>query len=68
MFAIWGLGVDFARLLVRYAKSYPMVITIHNICMMIVGLMTLLYVITKTVLFYTQNFKLGENIVGVDLA
>lgn len=59
MFALWGLGADFPRLLVRYARSYPMVINIHSISMMIIGLMTLLYVTASTVIFYTQNYVLG---------
>lgn len=52
MFSMWGIGVDLPRLLVRYAKSYPMVINIHSISMMIIGLMTLLYVIAKTIVYY----------------
>ncbi len=68
MFAMWGLGVDFPRLLVRYAKSYPMVINIHNISMMIIGLMTILYVTARTIVFYTQNYKLGEVMVDIDMA
>lgn len=68
MFAMWGLGVDIPRLLVRYARSYPMVINMHNISMMIIGLMTFLYVIARTVVFYTQNWHNGDRMVGVVLA
>jgi hypothetical protein len=60
MFSMWGIGVDIARLLIRYAKSYPMVINIHSISMMIIGLMTLLYVITKTCLFYSSTIPINE--------
>lgn len=57
---MWGIGVDIPRLLVRYARSYPMTINIHNISMMIIGLMTFMYVITRTVVYYTQNWYLGQ--------
>jgi hypothetical protein len=57
MFSLWGIGVDLPRLLVRYAKSYPMVINIHSISMLIIGLMTLLYVTAKTIIFNTQNIQ-----------
>mgnify|MGYP006872432382 CR=1 FL=1 len=60
MFSMWGIGVDIPRLLVRYARSYPMTINIHNISMMIIGLMTFMYVITRTVVYYTQNWYLGQ--------
>jgi hypothetical protein len=59
MFSMWGIGVDFPRLLVRYARSYPMVTNIHSISMMIIGLMTIMYVTAKTVTFYSQPFKTG---------
>lgn len=68
MFSMWGIGVDFPRLLARYAKSYPMVINIHSISMMIIGLMTLMYVIARTVAFYSQPFQLGYRLQGVELA
>lgn len=68
MFSMWGLGVDLPRLLARYARSYPMVINIHSISMMIIGLMTLLYVTALTVVFYTQNYQLGERMAGAVLA
>ena len=55
MFSMWGIGVDFPRLLARYARSYPMVINIHSISMMIIGLMTLMYVTARTVTLYTQT-------------
>ena len=53
MFAMWGIGVDIPRLLARYARSYPMVINIHSISMLIIGLMTLMYVTAVTVTYYT---------------
>ncbi len=65
MFSMWGIGVDFPRLLARYARSYPMVINIHSISMMIIGLMTLMYVIARTITFYDQPFKLGQRLEGV---
>lgn len=68
MFSLWGIGVDIPRLLVRYAKSYPMVINIHSISMMIIGLMTLLYVISITSTFYSQQYPLGIYMQGIDLA
>jgi len=67
MFSMWGIGVDLPRLLVRYAKSYPMVINIHSISMLIIGLLTFLYVIAKTSTFYSQIYPATEY-VGVDLA
>ncbi len=67
-FAAWGIGVDFPRLLARYARSYPMVLNIHSISMMIIGLITLLYVIAITITFYTQNYVLGERMEGIILA
>jgi hypothetical protein len=54
IFAAWGLGVDVPRLLARYARSYPSVNNIHGISMMIIGLLTIMYVIAKTSLYYTQ--------------
>lgn len=62
MFSMWGIGVDFPRLLARYARSYPMVINIHSISMMIIGLMTIMYVIARTVTFYTQPFLNGQKL------
>lgn len=64
---MWGLGVDLPRLLARYARSYPMVINIHSISMMIIGLMTLLYVCALTATYYTQNYLLGERMQGAVL-
>ena len=54
MFAIWGVGVDFPRLLVRYAKSYPTTINVHTISMMICGLLTIMYVIARTVVYFNE--------------
>jgi phosphoglycerol transferase MdoB-like AlkP superfamily enzyme len=67
MFAMWGLGVDLPRLLVRYAKSYPMVINIHCISMLMIGLLTFLYVIAKTSTFYSQIYPVNQY-EGVNLA
>ena len=55
LFAMWGLGVDFPRLLVRYARSYPMVINFHAISMMIIGLMTIMYAIAYTSVLFSQT-------------
>lgn len=52
MFSIWGIGIDIPRLLVRYAKSYPTVITVHTISMTICSLLTIMYVITRSALYY----------------
>ena len=57
MFSIWGVGIDFPRLLVRYAKSYPTVISIHTISTMICGLLTIMYVIARTALYYNTDFQ-----------
>lgn len=64
MFALWGVGVDFARLLVRYGKSYSQVIDIHSISMVIVGLLTVMYVITYTVALF---FLGGPHLTGLEL-
>ena len=65
---MWGVGVDIPRLLIRYARSYPMVTNIHSISMMIIGLMTLLYVIAITSTFYSQQYRVGISLQGIDLA
>ena len=52
MFAIWGVGVDIPRLLVRYAKSYPNTINIHSMSMTICSLLTIMYVIARTSSYY----------------
>lgn len=57
LFSIWGVGVDIPRLLVRYAKSYPTIINLHTISMMICSLLTLMYVLTRTILYYQTDFK-----------
>ena len=54
MFAMWGLGVDIPRLLVRYGKSYPQVINIHSISMLIIGLLTLMYVIAQIAMYLAE--------------
>jgi len=45
LFSIWGLGVDIPRLMMRYGKAYPLVINIHSISMLMIGLITIMYVI-----------------------
>ena len=51
MFVIWGVGVDIPRLLVRYGKAYPLVINIHSILMLILGLLTVMYVVAEIVMY-----------------
>lgn len=63
MFSMWGLGVDIPRLLVRYGKAYPFSINNHSISMLIIGLITLMYVIAEIVIF-TQQF--GSSYTGLD--
>lgn len=55
LFAMWGIGVDIPRLLIRYARSYPMVNNFHTISMMIIGLMTIMYTIAYTSLIFSQT-------------
>ena len=55
IFAAWGFGVDFPRLLVRYARSYPSVMNIHGISMLIIGLLTIMYVIARTSVLYSSQ-------------
>ena len=52
IFACWGIGVDIPRLLVRYARSYPSVMNVHAISMLIISLLTVMYVIAKTIVYY----------------
>lgn len=59
MFSMWGLGVDIPRLLVRYARSYPNVTNFHSISMTIIGLLTIMYVIAMTSVFYSERYPLG---------
>ena len=54
MFAMWGIGVEIPRLFIRYGKSYSQVIDIHSISMVIIGLLTILYVLAYTIMFYMQ--------------
>lgn len=68
MFAMWGIGVDIPRLLARYARSYPMVINIHSISMLIIGLMTLMYTIALTVTYFTQMYPAGKVLAQESLA
>lgn len=60
MFAMWGIGVEFPRLLVRYGKSYSQVVDIHSISMVIIGLLTILYVLAYTITFYMQADDKGK--------
>ena len=53
MFAMWGVGVDLPRLLVRYGKSYPNSMNIHSISMLIIGLLTIMYVIAQVAMHRT---------------
>lgn len=45
MFAMWGIGVDIPRLIVRYGKAYPLAINMHSILMVLIGLLTEMYII-----------------------
>lgn len=45
IFSIWGIGIDIPRLLIRYGKAYPLVINVHSILMLMLGLLTIMYVI-----------------------
>ena len=54
MFAMWGVGVDIPRLLVRYGKAYPFTINIHSMSMLMIGLLTLMYVIAEISLYLTE--------------
>lgn len=51
MFAMWAIGVDIPRLMQRYGKSYPATMNIHAMCMMIVGLTTLMYVFAQVIMY-----------------
>ena len=62
MFAIWGIGVDLPRLLVRYGKAYSQVIDIHSISMVIAGLLTILYAFTYTIIYFQNK----ETLYGKD--
>jgi hypothetical protein len=62
MFAIWGVGVDLPRLLVRYGKAYSQVIDIHSISMVIAGLLTILYAFTYTIIYFQNKMAIyGQN-------
>ena len=61
MFAMWGVGVDFSRLLIRYGKSYSQVINIHSISMLIISLLTIIYVFSRTITYYTQSTIIARN-------
>lgn len=63
LFAIWGVGVDIPRLLVRYGKAYPPVINMHSISMLMVGLITIMYVVAEVVMY--QKYY-GVNYDGID--
>lgn len=65
-FSAWGIGVDIPRLMIRYARSYPLVNNFHSISMMIIGLLTLMYTIAKTSVYYSS--PLNKPYDGVELA
>jgi len=54
MFSMWGIGVDVPRLIVRYGKAYPLSINIHSISMVMIGLFTIMYVISEIALYTAQ--------------
>jgi hypothetical protein len=54
MFSMWGIGVDIPRLIVRYGKAYPLSINIHSISMVMIGLFTIMYVISQIALYSSQ--------------
>ena len=60
MFAIWGVGIEIPRLLLRYAKSYPTVVNIHSMSMTICSLLTIMYVIARTATYYPHAEATGE--------
>ncbi len=55
MFALWGFGVELPRIVLRYGKAYPQSMNIHSISMLIISLMTIMYVIARSVSYYSQN-------------
>ena len=65
MFSMWGLGVDIPRLIVRYGKAYPLSINIHSISMLIIGLLTIMYVIAEIVMYLKQYGSSYEGLSGV---
>ena len=54
MFSMWGIGVDVPRLILRYGKAYPLSINIHSISMVMIGLFTIMYVISQIALYTAQ--------------
>lgn len=54
MFSMWGIGVDIPRLILRYGKAYPLSINIHSISMVMIGLFTIMYVISQIALYTAQ--------------
>jgi hypothetical protein len=68
IFSIWGIGVDFPRLLVRYGKAYPLVINIHSMLMLMLGLFTIMYVIAEIVMYQTYYGSSYSGLTGVRLA
>ena len=71
MFAMWGIGVDFPRIMMRYGRSYPQTQNFHAISMLIITLMTIMYQITWTSVYYSQaevpeltNASLGFFVTG----
>ncbi len=55
MFAMWGVGVDIPRLVMRYGKAYPASMNIHAISMLLIGLMTIMYVIARIILQFSRS-------------
>ena len=64
MFSMWGIGVDIPRMIVRYGKAYPLSINIHSISMMMIGLLTLMYVIAEIVMYMKQYGSSYEGLSG----
>ena len=56
------------RLIVRYARSYPSVQNFHGISMLIIGLITIMYVVARTSVYYTSYDPTGVLMTGVPLA
>ncbi len=63
MFAIWGIGIDLPRIVIRYGRSYPQSQNFHAISMTMCSLLTVMYQIVWTVVYYQQpNFAALENV------
>ena len=64
MFSMWGLGVSIPRSIVRYGKAYPLSINIHSISMLMIGLLTIMYVIAEIVMYGKQYGSSYEGLTG----